>query len=616
MNSDGTISWQKEYTLDPFDEAQSIVQTRDSGFVVAGISSHNYNDNIWILKLDAQGISEWQKQTYYEANAHHRARAYSIIEELDQTGNPTGYIVAGSTIHLTSASWDIWVIKLNLDGTIAWQKTYSIHTNAAYSIDQTFDQTGNPNGYIVAGSTGYYGDDAWILKLDPVGNIIWERIYGGSSKNANSIKQTRDGGFIVAGPGNADGLAPGRHFWVAKLDSNGFVQWQRVYGGETGEDVPFSVEEVVDAAGNPNGYVIAGETTNFGAGQKDVWIVKVDLNGDIEWEKTYGGSINESANSIQQVLDNDNNPDGFAVAGYTWSFGTARDAFILNLNSSGEIPGCSIMGTSGAVVSEGTFYFYDNPPSANVQDSDAIVLDTYVVANEPDDPASVICYVEPVIDSDGDGLPDDLENSTGTDPFDDDTDDDGLIDGPGSGEDVNASGTTDPGETNPRNSDSDGDGIQDGTEKGLNTPEGTDTDLSICIFDADPSTTTDPLNPDSDGDGLLDGEEDFNINGAMEPGETSPILEDTDGDTVKDGDDKRVNLILYSRIRRVWFFRLDRSTLPNTITVELPATGEYHAVVGEQSLFARGHRYQGPYCITLEASAETSETFNSTSWVE
>ncbi|MBA7479178.1 hypothetical protein ES707_14610 [subsurface metagenome] len=105
-------------------------------------------------------------------------------------------------------------------------------------------------------------------------------------------------------------------------------------------------------------------------------------------------------------------------------------------------------------------------------------------------------------DRDADGILNDIEDAAGMDPFDDDTDDDGLLDGSGSGEDVNANGIVDASETDPRSADTDGDGIQDGTELGLVAPEGFDTDLTIFVPDADPSSTTDPTNPDTDGDGV------------------------------------------------------------------------------------------------------------------
>ena len=125
-------------------------------------------------------------------------------------------------------------------------------------------------------------------------------------------------------------------------------------------------------------------------------------------------------------------------------------------------------------------------------------------------------------DVDKDGIPDDTESATGTDPRDADTDDDGIPDGV---EDANHDGTVDPGETDPRNPDSDGDGVQDGTEAGYTLADvGADTDMSVFIPDADASTTTDPLDDDTDNDGLTDGEEDTNFNGKVDLGESDPNL--------------------------------------------------------------------------------------------
>ena len=148
-------------------------------------------------------------------------------------------------------------------------------------------------------------------------------------------------------------------------------------------------------------------------------------------------------------------------------------------------------------------------------------------------------HVELMDDSDGDGLPDMHEIRYGTDPFDDDTDNDGEVDGNAGCEDLNANGVFDPGETDPLNPDTDGDGILDGTERGLTEPEGQDTDLTAGNFiaDADPSTTSDPTDADSDEDGILDGNEDKNQDGWIDPdeGETDPGNPDSDGDGIYDG---------------------------------------------------------------------------------
>lgn len=167
-------------------------------------------------------------------------------------------------------------------------------------------------------------------------------------------------------------------------------------GGADGEDVAFSVEEVIDVSGNPNGYVVAGETSNFGAGQKDIWVLKLDSNGTIDWEKTYGGSLDESAKSIQQSFDPEGNPDGYVVAGYTWSFTANRVAFVLKLNRNGEIPECALMDNSDATISNGTWYFYGTPYDFFVTDSNSGLLATDVSPSSPDGQTELICYSEPV----------------------------------------------------------------------------------------------------------------------------------------------------------------------------------------------------------------------------
>ncbi|HEX8821267.1 MAG TPA: Ig-like domain-containing protein, partial [Archangium sp.] len=140
------------------------------------------------------------------------------------------------------------------------------------------------------------------------------------------------------------------------------------------------------------------------------------------------------------------------------------------------------------------------------------------------------------VDTDGDGIPDSIETATGTSPTDADSDDDGILDG---NEDANANGVVDAGETDPRKADTDGDGLQDGTELGLTTPQGTGTNTSIFIPDADSTTKTDPLNADTDAGGVSDGAEDTNHNGRVDAGETDPLNKaddrvDTDGDGIPD----------------------------------------------------------------------------------
>jgi len=218
---------------------------------------------------------------------------------------------------------------------IEWQKCLGgSNDDEAYSVQQTSD-----GGYIVAGSTrSNDGDvsgnheevwwlvwDFWVVKLDRYGDIEWQKCLGGSDSDwAESIQQTNDGGYIVAGyTGSNDGDVSGNHgekdFWVVKLDRYGDIEWQKCLGGSggggSGGDYAYSVQQTSDG-----GYIVAGETwSNNGDvsgyhGGGDVWVVKLDRYGDIKWQKCLGGSSWDWAYSIQQTNDG-----GYIVAGLTRS---------------------------------------------------------------------------------------------------------------------------------------------------------------------------------------------------------------------------------------------------------------------------------------------------------
>ncbi len=235
------------------------------------------------------------------------ARTYggSVAEshEIQQTDDG-GYVVTGITMSFGAGSADVWVLKLDSQGVVEWQKTYGgVDWDAPRSCQQTSD-----GGYVVAGGTvsfGYGGsDDAWVLKLDSVGNIEWQRTYGGSAGESLTAKQTSDGGYVAMGlthsfgAGNSDG-------WVLKLDSLGNVEWEKTYGGSN-IDTLGRGQQTADG-----GYIVATQTESFGAGGKDAWIVKLDSVGNIEWQKTYGSGGYDQVRSIQQTTDG-----GYIVHGY------------------------------------------------------------------------------------------------------------------------------------------------------------------------------------------------------------------------------------------------------------------------------------------------------------
>lgn len=176
---------------------------------------------------------------------------------------------------------------------VTWAKTYGgSSTDSARSIQQTLD-----GGFILAGETSSFGSntDVWVLKLDVNGNIGWQKSYGGNGVDiAHSIQQTSDGGYIIAGESNSFGGGD-KDIWVLRLTSIGGIQWQKIYGANTTEDSAYSVQQTSDGE-----FIIAGETIS---GRPDVWILKLDSRGAIQWEKTYGGIVNNSATSIRQTYD-------------------------------------------------------------------------------------------------------------------------------------------------------------------------------------------------------------------------------------------------------------------------------------------------------------------------
>ncbi len=254
-----------------------------------------------------------------------------------------GYIVVGVTKLFGVGADDVWVLKLDASGNVQWAKTYGgTDYDKANSIQQTSD-----GGYIVAGKTSSFGagrSDAWVLKLDASGNVQWAKTYGGANWDyASSIQQTSDGGYIVAGKTSSFD-AIGDDVWVLKLDASGNVQWQKRYGG-TNFDWVTSIQQTRDG-----GYIVAGVTLSFGAGDDDFWVLKLDANGNVQWQKTYGGTNSDGANFIQPTSDS-----GYIVAGRTWSFGeVGSDVWVLKLDANGNITGCPVIRTSHATVNTTT----------------------------------------------------------------------------------------------------------------------------------------------------------------------------------------------------------------------------------------------------------------------
>ncbi len=367
LRPDGTVEWQKTYGGDNIDLAYSIRQTKDGGYIVAGWTESfgaGWQD-VWVLKLKPDGTVEWQ-ETYGGGGSD---EAYCIQETRDG-----GYIVAGCTTSFVEYG-AIWVLKLRDDGAVEWQKTYEGgDIDWANSVQQTTD-----GGYIVAGWTYSSSSgqcDLLVLRLRPDGAVEWQKTYGGNgSDRANHIQQTSDGGYIVAGETQSFG-AGGGDVWALKLRTDGTVEWQKTYGGVSW-DLAHSVQQASDG-----GYMVAGETLSFGVGGGDVWVLKLGPDGAVEWQKTYGGIKWDGARFVQQTNDG-----GYIVTGATSSFGSKGGLLVLKLVPDGSMGSyCSFMGDtsisgkdSAATVKVSSVKAEDS--NANPRDSSAMVRDTNVPAN-------------------------------------------------------------------------------------------------------------------------------------------------------------------------------------------------------------------------------------------
>jgi ribosomal protein S11 len=206
----------------------------------------------------------------------------------------------------------------------------------ANSVRQTSD-----GGYIVAGyEYDPWGDNPFLIKTDTKGNIIWAKTYGGTGwDEANSVQQTSDGGYIVAGWTRSFGAGRNDIFLI-KTDAKGNIIWAKTYGG-TSSDYANSVQQTSDG-----GYIVAGGTWSFGAGYRDIFLIKTDANGNVQWAKTYGETSSDYANSVQQTSDG-----GYIVAGGTYSFGAGNyDIFLIKTDAKGNIGSCSIVQNASPMV--------------------------------------------------------------------------------------------------------------------------------------------------------------------------------------------------------------------------------------------------------------------------
>ena len=319
VNSSYGYQWEKTFGGSDHDYGLSVQQTDDGGYIIAG-GTYSFgagSADVYLVKTDVNGNKLWEK-TFGGAD---KDRAFSVQQTSDG-----GYIIVGETQSFGAGGQDVYLIKTNANGNKLWEKTFGgADTDYASSVQQTSD-----GGYIMAGTTlsfGAGGADVYLIKTDTNGNSLWSRTFGGSIRDQGyHVQQTTDGGYIIVGEAESFG-AGGSDVYLIKIDANGNSLWSKTFGGVDDIDGGSSVQKTADG-----GYIITGTTRSFGAGLRDVYLIKTNANGNKLWEKTFGGADEDSGYSVQQTFDG-----GYIIVGGTESFGAGgSDVYLIKTDLNGN----------------------------------------------------------------------------------------------------------------------------------------------------------------------------------------------------------------------------------------------------------------------------------------
>ena len=313
-----SMVWNQTFGGAGTDYGRSVAQTSDGGYIVAGYtdSAGMGGADVYLVKTDSNGVESWNS-TFGGADDD---RGFSVAQTSDG-----GYIIVGETRSFGLGFRDVYLIKTDADGVESWSKTFGgVNDDLGYSVVQTGD-----GGYIIV---GYTGADVYLIKTDSGGTETWSKTFDkGSIDYGLCVAQTSDAGYIITGasypsfPGSPD-------VYLIKTDSNGTETWSKTFGG-AGFDRGYSVVQTGDG-----GYIIAGETSSFGAGLHDVYLIKTDSGGTETWSKTFGGAGDDCGYSLDQTMDG-----GYIIVGYT-----GTDVYLIKTGSDGSESWSKTFGGAGS----------------------------------------------------------------------------------------------------------------------------------------------------------------------------------------------------------------------------------------------------------------------------
>ena len=347
--------WIKTFGADELDGANHVLPLAD-GYLITGFTSSfgNGGNDLWVIRTDKNRKKVWDK--FY--GGMHMETGFKSMPTRDG-----GFIILAQTHSYGAGSGDIWVLKISDSGTVLWDKTYG---NEGFDIGNDICLS-NDNGYMIVGTTNSKKTnslDAYVIKIDSIGNVLWDQVYGGLSVDGiNSISKINDEyGYMLFGHTKSYMLDESRkkkkgifgrmldsifkkeassESWLINIDEYGDRNWHTTYGGKK-EDVGKEINSFSDGS-----FLLSNETQSFGNGGKDIWLIKIDSNGKIIWESTVGGKTDEYAGSTKLKSDKEIFISGHKLMKNKISFRSLLflksnnknniNAFIVKLNYKGKV---------------------------------------------------------------------------------------------------------------------------------------------------------------------------------------------------------------------------------------------------------------------------------------
>ncbi len=317
IDKKGNKLWSKAIGGRDDEEGNAIMATKD-GYMAVGTTESFGSDrsSIYTVKVDKKGDAQWQRAYFSNDESYYYGTGIAKTSE--------GFKVVGweNKLEFFDAEVFGYVVDIDKEGDRRHTRRYGSEDD-----DMLYDVIKTEGGYVMVGSSESfrddYGFDAWAVKVDEKGKVLWNKIYGwGYDESAYAIAPAKDGGFMLAGitKSNRDKRD---EVYVVRIDKNGKMLWQNTYGGRYDD-------EAFDIVADKDGYVITGLTESNSHGREDLYLLKIDDKGRVIWDRNYGGRDSDVGYGVATTRD------GYIVVGETESYGNGRkDAYILKVNKKG-----------------------------------------------------------------------------------------------------------------------------------------------------------------------------------------------------------------------------------------------------------------------------------------